>query len=46
MAARFPQNYSERVKQEISGPGGAPLKTGFTLEFLEANNGNNPTSES
>ena len=46
MAARFPQNYSERVKQEISGPGGAPLKTGFTLEFLEANTGNNPTSES
>ena len=46
MAARFPQNYSERVKQEISGPGGSALKGGFTLEFLEANNGNNPTSES
>ena len=46
MAARFPGKYSERVKQEISGPGGTAIKTGFTLEFLEANNGNDPTSES
>lgn len=46
MAARFPGKYSERVKQEISGPGGAPLKTGFTLEFIETSNGNDPTSES
>jgi hypothetical protein len=45
MAARFPQNYSERVKQEISGPGGSPLKTGFMLEFIEASNGNDPASE-
>jgi hypothetical protein len=46
MAARFPKNYSDRVKQEISGPGGVPLKSGFTLEFIETSNGNNPTSES
>jgi hypothetical protein len=35
MAARFPQNYSDRVKQEISGPGGTALKTGFVLSFEE-----------
>jgi hypothetical protein len=46
MAARFPKNYSDRVKQEISGPGGVPLKSGFTLEFIESSNGNDPTSES
>jgi hypothetical protein len=45
MAARFPSNYSDRVKQEISGPGGAPLKTGFVLTFEEPNV-NDPTSES
>jgi hypothetical protein len=45
MAARFPKNYSDRVKQEISGPNGVPLKSGFTLEFIESSNGNDPTSE-
>lgn len=45
MAARFPNNYSDRVKQEISGPNGTALKGGFTLEFLEPSNGNDPTSE-
>jgi hypothetical protein len=45
MAARFPANYSDRVKQEISGPGGAPLKTGFVLTFEEPSNGNDSTSE-
>lgn len=35
MAARFPANYSDRVKQEISGPGGTELKTGFILSFEE-----------
>jgi len=40
MAARFPGKYSERVKQEISGPNGSALKTGFTLEFIESGNGN------
>jgi len=45
MAARFPKNYSDRVKQEISGPNGSPLKTGFVLTFEEPN-GNDPTSES
>ena len=44
MAARFPSNYSDRVKQEISGPGGVPLKSGFTLEFIESNNGNDSGS--
>jgi hypothetical protein len=44
MAARFPANYSDRVKQEISGPGGAPLKTGFVLTFEEPNNGNDSGS--
>jgi hypothetical protein len=37
MAARFPKNYSDRVKQEISGPNGSPLKTGFVLTFEEPN---------
>jgi hypothetical protein len=37
MAARFPKNYSDRVKQEISGPNGTPLKAGFTLIFEEPN---------
>jgi hypothetical protein len=44
MAARFPKNYSDRVKQEISGPNGSPLKTGFVLTFEEPN-GNDSTSE-
>lgn len=38
MAARFPKTYSDRVKQEISGPDGATLKTGFILEFVEPSN--------
>lgn len=37
MAARFPKKYSDRVKQEISGPEGVPLKAGFTLVFEEPN---------
>jgi len=45
MAARFPGKYSERVKQEISGPGGTQLKTGFILSFEEPANGNDSTSE-
>jgi len=45
MAARFPKNYSDRVKQEISGPGGVELKTGFVLTFEEPSNGNSSTSE-
>jgi len=44
MAARFPKNYSERVKQEISGPDGAQLKTGFILTFEEPSNGNDSGS--
>lgn len=44
MAARFPANYSDRVKQEISGPGGAPLKTGFVLSFEEPGNDNDSGS--
>jgi hypothetical protein len=44
MAARFPKNYSERVKQEISGPEGTPLKTGFVLSFEEPNHGNDSGS--
>lgn len=45
MAARFPANYSDRVKQEISGPDGAALKTGFVLSFEEPKNVSDPTSE-
>lgn len=44
MAARFPKNYSDRVKQEISGPDGAQLKTGFVLTFEEPNHGNDSGS--
>ena len=44
MAARFPANYSDRVKQEISGPNGSPLKTGFVLSFEEPSNGNDSGS--
>lgn len=44
MAARFPNTYSERVKQEISGPGGSQLKTGFTLIFEEPGDGNDTGS--
>ena len=44
MAARFPANYSDRVKQEISGPGGVELKTGFVLSFEEPSNGNDSGS--
>ena len=40
MAARFPKNYSDRVKQEISGPDGVQLKTGFVLTFEEPSNVN------
>ena len=44
MAARFPNTYSDRVKQEISGPGGTQLKTGFVLTFEEPSNGNDSGS--
>lgn len=44
MAARFPKNYSDRVKQEISGPDGTQLKTGFILTFEEPSNGNDSGS--
>ena len=44
MAARFPKNYSDRVKQEISGPDGTALKTGFILSFEEPSNGNDSGS--
>lgn len=44
MAARFPKNYSDRVKQEISGPDGMQLKTGFVLTFEEPNHGNDSGS--
>jgi len=44
MAARFPRKYSERVKQEISGPDGTQLKTGFILTFEEPSNGNDSGS--
>lgn len=44
MAARFPKNYSDRVKQEISGPDGAQLKTGFVLTFEEPSHGNDSGS--
>lgn len=35
MAARFPKNYSDRVKQEITGAEGAPLLTGIQVTFVE-----------
>ena len=44
MAARFPKTYSDRVKQEISGPDGMQLKTGFVLTFEEPNHGNDSGS--
>ena len=44
MAARFPGKYSDRVKQEISGPNGTALKTGFVLSFEEPNHGNDSGS--
>lgn len=37
MAARFPKNYSDRVKQEISGPDGKELVKGINLMFVEPN---------
>lgn len=36
MAARFPNNYSERIKQELTGADGAPLK-GVEITFVEPN---------
>lgn len=45
MAARFPKTYSERVKQEITGADGVPLKAGFTLIFEEPNVPSDSTSE-
>lgn len=55
MAGAFQSNFSiftaknvlgwrDKVEQELSGPGGAELKAGFTLVFEEPNNGNNPGS--
>ena len=51
MAGAFQANFSiftaknvlgwrDKVEQELSGPGGQPLKTGFLLEFVEPDNGN------
>ena len=36
MAARFPKNYSERIKQELTGADGAPLK-GVEISFVDPN---------
>ena len=41
MAARFPKNYSERVKQEITGAEGQPLLTGIEIRFVDPS----PTTE-
>jgi hypothetical protein len=35
MAARFPKNYSERIKQELTGADGAPLLKGVEITFVE-----------
>ena len=37
MAARFPKNYSDRVKQEITGAEGAPLLSGIEVKFVKPN---------
>jgi hypothetical protein len=37
MAARFPNNYSERIKQELTGADGAPLLKGVEITFVEPN---------
>ena len=53
MAGAFQANFSiftaknvlgwrDKIEQELSGPGGAELKPGFTLVFEEPNNGNDP----
>lgn len=55
MAGAFQANFSiftaknvlgwrDKVEQELSGPGGAELKAGFTLVFEEPNNGNDSGS--
>jgi hypothetical protein len=55
MAGAFQANFSiftaknvlgwrDKIEQELSGPGGAELKTGFTLVFEEPNNGNDSGS--
>lgn len=36
MAARFPKKYSERIKQELTGADGTPLK-GVEITFVEPN---------
>jgi len=36
--------WRDKVEQELSGPGGAELKAGFTLVFEEPNNGNDSGS--
>jgi hypothetical protein len=36
MAARFPRKYSERIKQELTGADGAPLK-GVEISFIDPN---------
>ena len=36
MAARFPKNYSERIKQEISGTDGEKIK-GIGIMFVDGN---------
>ena len=35
MAARFPKNYSDRIKQEITGAGGAPLITNVEITLVD-----------
>lgn len=35
MAARFPKNYSDRIKQEITGANGAPLITGVEITLVD-----------
>jgi len=35
MSARFPNKYSDRIKQEITGENGAPLLTGIQVTFVK-----------
>lgn len=46
MAARFPDDYTEKRQQELSGPNGAPLLTGLQVELVKPKNDDGKDSAS
>jgi len=41
VSCRFPADYTEKTKQELTGPNGQPIATSLTIEFVTAKTDDN-----